>query len=65
MSDRRHRDLKRTLTSLAAEHGGSVELTKTKGGHVRARFTLGNRKTDVFMGWSPSDHRAARNGRGA
>jgi hypothetical protein len=61
MSDRRHRDLKRTLTSLAAEHGGSVELTQTRGGHLRARFAVGGRSTDIIMAATPSDWRNGRN----
>jgi hypothetical protein len=56
----RERDLKRTLKTLAAEHGASVKISTTGGGHIRARFAVGAKKADVYMAATPTDWRAGR-----
>jgi hypothetical protein len=63
MCDRRQRDMKRVLTSLAAEHGASVKLGTTNGGHVRATFVVGAKRADIIVAATPSDWRASRNNR--
>jgi hypothetical protein len=61
MCDRRLRDLKRTLSMLAAEHAASVKISQTARGHFRARFTVGAKIVDVILGSTPSDWRNGRN----
>jgi hypothetical protein len=63
MSDRRYRDLKRTLATLADQYGASVAITPTWGGHFRATFAVGDRKAHAILAATPSDWRNARNDR--
>jgi hypothetical protein len=61
MCDRRLRDLKRMLTALADEFGCGVKIAITNGGHVRAKFSAGNRTISVFSALTPSDRRNVLN----
>jgi hypothetical protein len=61
MSDRRHRDLKRTFAALADRYGASVALSPTKGGHLRASFAVGDRTAHVVVAATPGDWRNGRN----
>jgi hypothetical protein len=61
MSDRRQRDLKRTLTTLADQYGASVKLSTTGSCHIRATFAVGARKANVVLAATPSDWRNGRN----
>jgi hypothetical protein len=58
----RLRDLKRSLATVADEHGASVKMSITGGGHIRATFAVdGVRKADIIMASTPSNWRNGRN----
>jgi hypothetical protein len=68
MCDRRVRDLKRDLSTLADGFGARVEITQTKRGHFRARFTAPaeavdviRQTADVIIAGTPSDWRSRHN----
>jgi hypothetical protein len=54
---KRTRDLDRLLATIALQTNG-VEIRKTNGGHIRARFDRG---LLIFIGSTPSDWRTTRN----
>ena len=51
------RDLDRLLATIALQTNG-VEIRKTNGGHIRARFDRGPL---IFAGSTPNDWRTTRN----
>jgi hypothetical protein len=61
MCDRRIRDIKKLLTSLADEFGCTVKIAQTHGGHLRATFNAGAKSVNVFSALTPSDWRNHRN----
>jgi hypothetical protein len=63
MCDRRLRDLKRDLSTLAAEFAAGVEISRTARGHFRARFTVRAMTFDFIMASTPSDWRGQHNDR--
>jgi hypothetical protein len=48
------RDLRRQLGGLAENSGVSMSLTYTNGGHMKAVFATGDRKSTVILSASPS-----------
>jgi hypothetical protein len=61
MSDmtKHQRVLKRLLTAIAEQTNTKlIQLRKTNGGHLRARFDRGG---PIFTGSTPSDVRAVKN----
>jgi hypothetical protein len=61
MCDHRLRDLKRNLSTLAAEYAATVEINHTRSGHYRATFTVRGKTVDVITSSTPSDRRHHRN----
>lgn len=61
MCDRRIRDLKRSLTTIAELFGATVEIEPTRGNHLRAVFRSSAVSISIVMACSPSDWRAQRN----
>ena len=54
MTIRRERDLQRLLSAIAEQANARlVEIRKTNGGHVRARFDRGG---PLFLSATPSDN---------
>jgi hypothetical protein len=60
MADRRIRDLRRLLETIAEPYGASVLIEQTHGGHLRGTFTMGAQQAFIITGSSPSDWRVAR-----
>jgi hypothetical protein len=60
MADRRFRDLRRLLDTLADPYGAAVIIEKTGGSHWRCTFTLGARHAFIIASFSPSDRNASR-----
>ena len=60
MTDRRIRDLRRLLESVAEPYGATVSIEQTSGNHLRGVFTIGTRQTLIITGFSPSDWRVSR-----
>jgi hypothetical protein len=59
MTSRYNRDLERLLATLALKANAKlVEIRKTHGGHIGARFDRGGL---LFMSSTPSDVRSIRN----
>jgi hypothetical protein len=54
---KRTRDLERLLATIALRTNG-VEIRKTNGGHIRARFDRGR---PLFLSSTPSDIRTIKN----
>lgn len=60
MADRRIRDLRRLLESLAEPYRAAVVVEHTRGNHLRGTFTMGAQQAFIITGFSPSDWRVAR-----
>jgi hypothetical protein len=60
MADRRLRDLRRLLETVAAPYGASVIIESTRGGHLRSTFAIGARHAFIITSATPSDWRATR-----
>jgi hypothetical protein len=57
MTDRRLRDLRRLLETVAEHFGATVLIEQTRGNHLRGVFTVGTRQALVVTGFSPRDWR--------
>jgi hypothetical protein len=60
MADRRVRDLRRLLETVAEPCGAAVAIEVTGGCHWRCTFTIGSRHAFIFTSRTPSDWRASR-----
>jgi hypothetical protein len=60
MTDRRIRDLRRLLQTVADAYGATVIVEMTRGSHLRGTFTLGTRQAFIISSLTPSDRRASR-----
>jgi hypothetical protein len=60
MADRRIRDLRRLLQTVAEPYGATVLIEQTRRGHLRGTFAIGTRRAFIITGLSPSDRRISR-----
>ena len=60
MADRRIRDLRRLLETVAEPYGATVLVEYTRGSHLRSTFTVGARQRFIITSLSPSDRRVGR-----
>jgi hypothetical protein len=60
MADRRIRDLRRLLQTVAEPYGAAVVVEHTRGNHLRGVFTIGTRQTSIITAHTPSDWRVSR-----
>jgi hypothetical protein len=60
MADRRIRDLRRLLQTVAEAYGAAVVVKHTRGNHLRGTFTLGARQRFIIISSSSSDPNVSR-----
>jgi hypothetical protein len=57
MANRRIRDLRRLLETVAEPFGATVLIEHTRGSHLRGTFVVGTRQAFIITSFTPSDRR--------